>query len=90
MEAACTDQASSPLTGLDFVVTNPPFHDGGTEDRELGKAFIRCAASALRKGGALWLVANRHLPYEPVLASAFARVDVRREQGGYKVFEARR
>ena len=90
MDAACTGLASCPLTDLDFVVTNPPFHDGGAEDRELGKAFIRCAALALRKGGSLWLVANRHLPYEAVLASAFTRVDVRREHGGYKVFEARR
>ena len=88
--------ASKPGAGgsssgeLDFVVTNPPFHDGGAEDRELGRAFVRSAAGLLRKGGALWLVANRHLPYEAVLASLFSRVDVRAEQAGYKVFEARR
>lgn len=84
------DGAEAVLGNLDFVVTNPPFHDGAAEDRELGRAFIRCAATALRKGGVLWLVANRHLPYEAVLASLFARVDVRAEEGGYKVFEARR
>lgn len=75
---------------LDFIVTNPPFHDGGLEDRELGQAFIRCAAAALRRGGALWLVANRHLPYEATLAALFTRVEVRAQAGGYKVFEARR
>ncbi len=75
---------------LDFVVTNPPFHDGGAEDRELGQAFIRSAAQALRKGGGLWLVANRHLPYESTLTSLFTRVEVRAQEGGYKVFEARR
>lgn len=82
--------AEAAPADLDFVVTNPPFHDGGVEDRELGRAFIRCAAHALRRGGALWLVANRHLPYEAGLASLFARVDVRAEEGGYKVLEARR
>ncbi len=45
---------------LDFVVMNPPFHDGGTEDQALGRTFIARAAEALRKGGTLWLVANAH------------------------------
>ena len=35
------------LQDLDFVVMNPPFHDGGTEDRSLGEAFIRRAAAVL-------------------------------------------
>lgn len=78
------------LGDLDFVVMNPPFHNGGAEDRALGQAFIKSAAKALRKGGGLWLVANRHLPYEAALASLFSRVEVKAEQGGYKVFEARR
>jgi len=81
-----------PLEGvadLDFVVMNPPFHDGGAEDRALGAGFIAAAAAMLRKGGACWLVANRHLPYEAALAQAFASVALRAEGGGYKVFEAR-
>ena len=73
---------------LDFIVTNPPFHDGGTEDRRLGQAFIQKAAAMLRKGGVLSLVANRHLPYERGLAEAFARVRPVADQGGYKLFEA--
>jgi 16S rRNA (guanine1207-N2)-methyltransferase len=75
---------------LDFVVTNPPFHDGGAEDRGLGLAFIAAAAAALRRGGTLWLVANRGLPYEAALEAAFARVQRHAEAGGYKVYEARR
>ncbi len=79
-----------PLEGLDFVVTNPPFHDGGTEDRGLGQAFLRRAHAVLRPGGSLWVVANRHLPYEGVLAELFAAVRLRAEAGGFKVYEARR
>ena len=73
---------------LDFIVTNPPFHDGGTEDKRLGQAFIRQAAGMLKKGGVLWLVANRHLPYETELNAAFKRVRMTADTGGYKVFEA--
>jgi 16S rRNA (guanine1207-N2)-methyltransferase len=76
------------LTGLDFVVMNPPFHDAGLEDRRLGQQFIRQAGKVLRKGGVAWLVANRHLPYEKVLAEHFARVTVVHEANGFKVFEA--
>ncbi|SFS32337.1 class I SAM-dependent methyltransferase [Brevundimonas viscosa] len=83
------DARTLPETGdLDFVVTNPPFHDGGAEDRRLGQAFIRKAAGLLKKGGVLWLVANRHLPYEAELDAAFKRVRMVADAGGYKVFEA--
>ena len=78
------------LEGLDFVVCNPPFHDGGAEDRALGQAFIRRARAMLRTGGVLWMVANRHLPYEAVLGESFKSVARRAEAGGYKVYEARR
>jgi 16S rRNA (guanine1207-N2)-methyltransferase len=78
------------LSDLDFVVMNPPFHDGGREDRELGVAFVRTAARVLRKGGVCWLVANKHLPYEAALGEAFARTEVHAETGGYKIVEARK
>jgi 16S rRNA (guanine1207-N2)-methyltransferase len=78
------------LAGLDFVVMNPPFHDHGAEDRELGQDFIRRAHSALRPGGAVWLVANRHLPYEAVLNGLFARVTAKAEGAGFKIYEALR
>jgi 16S rRNA (guanine1207-N2)-methyltransferase len=78
------------LRGLDFVVMNPPFHDGGIEDRALGEAFIVRAAASLKRGGVCWMVANRHLPYETALKTHFTRA-LQVEQGdGYKIYEARR
>lgn len=73
---------------LDFVVMNPPFHDGGAEDRALGQGFIRQAAAMLKRGGVLWMVANRHLPYESELKAVFKRVTPLQEGSGYKLFEA--
>ncbi|PTT09989.1 class I SAM-dependent methyltransferase [Caulobacter sp. HMWF025] len=83
-------KATDDLGVVDFVVTNPPFHETGGEDRSLGQAFIRLAATSLKKGGRLWLVANRHLPYEAILAEHFASVRLAGETNGYKVFEARK
>jgi 16S rRNA (guanine1207-N2)-methyltransferase len=83
-------QRDDAINGLDFVVMNPPFHDGGSEDRALGVAFIQSAAQMLHRGGVCWIVANRHLPYEAPLAAAFTEVAVRADAGGYKIFEARK
>lgn len=77
-----------PGGDLDFVVMNPAFHEGGREDRALGTAFIAAAARRLRRGGACWLTANRHLPYEAPLALAFSEVRLRAEGAGFKVYEA--
>lgn len=90
IEWADVRRTATPLADLDFVVMNPPFHDGGAEDRALGQAFIRAASAALRKGGSLWLTANRHLPYEAVLGEAFNAVKPVADSGGFKVYEARR
>ena len=54
------------------------------------QSLIRRAAAVIRPGGVCWLVANRHLPYEQVLAEAFKSVRLDIEAGGYKVYEARR
>ncbi|MCJ2033769.1 methyltransferase [Methylobacterium sp. J-068] len=78
------------LNRLDFVVMNPPFHDGGAEDQALGQVFIARAAEALRPGGTLWLTANTHLPYEAPLNAAFKAVALKASAGGYKIYEARR
>ena len=75
---------------LDFIVTNPPFHEGGAEDQFLGRSFIARAAQVLRPGGTLWLVANAHLPYEATLREAFRAVTVAGQAQGYRVYEARR
>lgn len=72
----------------DFIVSNPPFHQGRAEQPDLGRAFIASAAAALQPGGRLWLVANRHLPYEAALARGFASVRVVRIDDGFKVIEA--
>ncbi|HEV2538749.1 MAG TPA: class I SAM-dependent methyltransferase [Frateuria sp.] len=72
----------------DAIVSNPPFHQGRADLPELGRRFITVAAAALHPGGRLWMVANRHLPYEATLASCFAQVRTVATQDGFKVIEA--
>ena len=73
----------------DFIVSNPPFHAQGRADRpDIGRRFIAAAAAALQPGGQLWLVANRHLPYEAVLDASFGSVRTLAQRGGFKVIAA--
>jgi 16S rRNA (guanine1207-N2)-methyltransferase len=73
----------------DVIVTNPPFHaQRGIDRPDIGKRFIAVAADSLRPGGKLWLVANRHLPYEAVLSNNFDSVRTIVQQHGYKIIAA--
>ena len=80
--------AGLPDRGLDFVVMNPPFHAGRESLSSLGRAFVRAALEALRPGGRLFMVANRHLPYEGEIDATGGRVESRSEAGGFKVIKA--
>ncbi|HJW42601.1 MAG TPA: methyltransferase [Rhizomicrobium sp.] len=78
-----------PFPGaIDFVVTNPPFHREGSEDRTLGVAVARRAAHLLKAGGELWLVANRHLSYAPALHDDFAQVTLVAQSKEFRVYRA--
>ena len=74
----------------DAVVMNPPFHASRKGDPGIGTAFIAAAARCLAPKGVLYMVANRHLPYEAALDAQFRdRVEI----GGnprYKVYRASR
>ena len=72
----------------DAIISNPPFHIDRADRPQLGQAFIAVAAAALHAHGQLWLVANRHLPYEAALTAHFAQVEVIAQAQGYKVLRA--
>jgi len=72
----------------DFVVMNPPFHEGRDADPGLGLKFITSAAQALKKDGVLWMVANVHLPYETLLNELFDEVRLVSQRFGFKVLTA--
>lgn len=73
---------------LDGVIMNPPFHTGRSAEPSLGQAFINSAARALTPSGSLWMVANRHLPYETTLAEQFVQVSEIAGDNRFKVLQA--
>jgi len=67
------------------IIMNPPFHTAQSKDLDLGKAFLSVAAASLNRGGTLYLVANRQLPYEAHLELLGLRSRLIFEDHAYKV-----
>lgn len=78
----------TPEARYDVIVSNPPFHVSRAGDPGLGQAFITASAGMLAPQGQLWLVANRHLPYEAELARYFHQVTDVGGTPGFKVIHA--
>ena len=86
-QADCT-QPIPDLPPIDFIVSNPPFHNTSTEDRTMGQRFIETAYHHLKKGGQLWIVANIHMPYEKILESLFREWQCVKVENGFKILRA--
>ncbi|WP_170388047.1 class I SAM-dependent methyltransferase [Ruegeria atlantica] len=75
---------------IDTIIMNPPFHTSRSAEPALGQGFISSAARNLTRNGSLWMVANRHLPYETTLTDAFTHVEEVTGDNRFKVFHASR
>ncbi len=82
--------ADTPLATYDAVICNPPFHQGRAATPALGLEFIRRAHALLATDGALWLVANRQMPYESILRESFGEVTPLEENSAFKAILATR
>ena len=74
----------------DAIVCNPPFHTGRAALPSLGQSVIEAAARALRPGGRFYMVANRGLPYEPLLRANFAAFETLTDNNKFRVSRATR
>jgi len=82
----CTEPVSRKTFAA--VVTNPPFHVQRAATYVLAEQIIKDSARLLKPRGRLFLVANAHLKYRPLLDAAFPRVEILRETSLYRVYLA--
>jgi 16S rRNA (guanine1207-N2)-methyltransferase len=73
---------------FDCVITNPPFHQGVGVDYEVACQFVRDAARVLRRGGRLFLVANRFLRYGDLVRDVFGNLETAYADSRYHVLTA--
>lgn len=82
------------LTGLqaaslDLVLCNPPFHQGRAEGDQIAGEMFSQARQALRPGGRLLVVGNRHLGYHRALERLFDASEVLTADPRFVVLSAR-
>ena len=85
---AVTGIQDSP-TGLDAIISNPPFHQGIHTHYSATEDLCRESVKHLKGHGQLLIVANRFLQYEPILQQHFRILNKLTEQQGFKVLQAK-
>lgn len=58
----------------DLILCNPPFHQHHATGQHLALRMFDQAYDAMKTGGELWVIANRHLGYRPYLKRRFHHV----------------
>jgi 16S rRNA (guanine1207-N2)-methyltransferase len=71
---------------FDFVVSNPPTHDG----REVLQRFVNESYRVLRPGGWLWIVVNRLLSIQGVMAETFGAAEIVKRKSGFIVLRSQK
>jgi 23S rRNA (guanine1835-N2)-methyltransferase len=86
------DDAGQSLSSdsFDFVAVNPPFHEQHAVGTTQASIMFESAKRLLRRGGDLWVVANRHLRYDQLLRQSFSRVSVEASNPKFVVLLANR
>ena len=72
------------------ILSNPPLHQGATEDHTLLDSLVADAPSHLPPGGLLQIVVQRRLPLDRLFAKNFGRADIVAENGRFRVWRAQR
>ncbi|MFG3692293.1 methyltransferase [Stutzerimonas stutzeri] len=81
--------AASP-DGCAAIISNPPFHQGVHTHYEASETLLERAASHLRPGGELRLVANAFLRYPPLIEAHLGPCETLVHADGFRIYRAQR
>lgn len=65
-----------PAASVDLVLNNPPFHSHQATTDATARRMFTGARRALRPGGELWVIGNRHLGYHVMLRRLFGNSEL--------------
>ncbi len=80
--------AAEQSDSLDLVLCNPPFHQQQVVGDFLARRMFQQSHRALKSGGELWIVGNRHLGYHITLKRMFASVEQIAANPKFVIFKA--
>lgn len=80
--------AAEQPNSLDVVLCNPPFHQQQVVGDFLARRMFQQSHKALKSGGELWVVGNRHLGYHVTLKRMFREVEQVATNAKFVIFKA--
>ena len=79
-----------PVQAFDLILNNPPFHQQHNVHDGIARRMFKEAYAALRPGGKLVVVANRHLGYHVRLKQLFGHCHVQQSNRKFVILSATR
>ena len=80
--------AAEQPNSLDVILCNPPFHQQQVVGDFLARRMFQQSHKALKSGGELWVVGNRHLGYHVTLKRMFREVEQVAANAKFVIFKA--
>ena len=81
---------NTPTESVDIVLNNPPFHQQHAIGDDIAWRMFVQSKAALRKGGELWVVGNRHLNYHAGLKRLFGNCELVASNRKFVLLRARK
>ena len=75
---------------VDLVLCNPPFHQQNTLTEHIAEQMFSDASRVLTRGGVLYVVANRHLPYQKALKKHFGGFKLAAQNSKFVIYSCRK
>ncbi|MBN6054735.1 methyltransferase [Nonomuraea sp. RK-328] len=85
---AADGMSGVPAGTVDLILCNPPFHTHRARTDATAWRMFNGSRAALRRGGELWVVANRHLGYHVKLRRLFGNCEVAASDRKFVVLRA--
>ena len=82
-----TDALLNVADLADTILCNPPFHSGNRISTAAAERMFKQARKQLKKGGQLLVIANRHLPYAPLLKKNFSKIKTLASDSKFVVYQ---
>lgn len=79
-----------PPASVDLVLCNPPFHQQQAVGDQIAKSMFRQSHRALRQGGELRVIGNRHLGYHLALKRLFGNCELVASNAKFVILRALR
>jgi len=85
-----TNSLSSVTEQYQYVISNPPFHQGVKTHYQATEQFLARINQHMTSNGQLTVVANSFLKYQPIMENAFGKVHVLSAKRGFTVYQTKK